>query len=74
MNNDFLIVMKSEWSLIFIIFLLLFIKVSDVIKSNATLLHLSNILLFINFLFGFFFNKEGDLFSGMFFTNEAIAL
>lgn len=74
MNTEFFILMKAELSLILIIFLLLFIKVWDGIKNNTTLLHLTNVLLLINFLFGFFFNSNGELFSGMFYTNDAIAL
>lgn len=74
MGADFFILMKTELSLLLIIFLLLFIKVWDGIKKNTTLLHLTNVLLLINFLFGFFFNSNGELFSGMFYTNDAIAL
>ncbi|MHB8258808.1 MAG: NADH-quinone oxidoreductase subunit N [Bacteroidia bacterium] len=74
MSIDFFILMKAELSLILIIFLLLFIKVWDGIKNNTTMLHLTNILLLINFLLGFFFNSNGELFSGMFYTNEAISL
>ena len=66
--------MKAELSLLLIIFLLLFLKIWDGIKNNTTLLHLTNILLLINFLAGFFFNTNGELFSGMFYTNDGIAL
>ena len=66
--------MKSELSLGLIIFLLLFIKVWDGIKNNTTLLHLVNLLLLLNFLLGFFFNKNGELFSEMFYSNDASAL
>lgn len=74
MNTEFFILMKAELSLILIIFLLLFIKVWDGIKNNTTLLHLTNVLLLINLLFGFFVNSNGELFSGMFYTNDAIVL
>ena len=74
MTTDFFIVMKSELSLLFIIFLLLLIKVWGGINNNSTLLHLTNILLLVNFLFGFFFNTHGELFNRMFYTNDAIAL
>lgn len=74
MGVDFFILMKTELSLILIIFLLLFIKVWDGFKNNETLLHLTNVLLVINFLFGFFFNSNGELFNGMFYTNDAVSL
>src|ERR1035437_3071054 len=74
MSIDFFILMKAELSLLLIIFLLLFLKIWDGIKNNTTLLHLTNILLLINFLAGFFFNTNGELFSGMFYTNDGIAL
>ena len=74
MNTDLFIIMKSELSLGLIIFLLLFIKVWDGIKNNTTLLHLVNLLLLLNFLLGFFFNKNGELFSEMFYSNDASAL
>ena len=66
--------MKAELCLALIIFLLLFIKVWEGIKNNTTLLHIVNILLLLNFLSGFFFNTSGELFSGMFFTNDVIVL
>lgn len=74
MNIDFFILMKSELSLILIIFLLLFIKVWDAIKNNTTLLYFTNVLLLINLVLGFFYNVKGELFSGMYFTNDAISL
>jgi len=74
MSIDFFILMKAELSLVLIIFILLFLKVWDGIKNNTTLLHLTNVLLLINFLAGFFFNSKGELFSAMFYTNDAIAL
>jgi NADH-quinone oxidoreductase subunit N len=74
MSADFLQIMKSEVSLTLIIFLLLFLKVWDGIKSNTTLLHIANVLLFINLIIGLFFNIDGELFSGMFYTNATLAL
>lgn len=74
MSIDFFILMKAELSLVLIIFILLFSKVFYDTKSNTTLLHFVNILLLVNFLLGFFFNSKGELFSGMFYTNDAIAL
>jgi len=73
MNTDFLLLMKSEMGLIAIIFILLIIKVWDGIKSNSTLLHLCNFLLLVNLIAGFFLNGTGELFNGMFHTNNILA-
>ncbi len=72
MLNDFLILMKSELVITFIIFLLLFIKVGKGMK-NDSLLSLVQILLLVNFIAGFFFNEEGSLFGGLFVTNALMA-
>ncbi len=68
MLNDFLILMKSELVITFILFLLLFIKVGTEMK-NERLLSLVQFLLLVNFIYGFFFIAEGDLFGGLFTTN-----
>jgi NADH-quinone oxidoreductase subunit N len=72
MLNDFLILMKSEWVITLIIFLLLFIKIGKGMK-NESLLPLIQILLLLNAVAGFLFNKEGSLFDGMFHTSSLIA-
>lgn len=72
MLNDFLILMKSELVITFIIFLLLFIKVGKGMK-NESLLSLLQFLLLANFIAGFFFNETGSLFGGLFSTNALIA-
>ena len=69
MLNDFLILMKSELVIAFIIFLLLFIKLGATIK-NEQLLYIIQFLLLGNFIFGFFFNQTGNLFGGQFITND----
>ena len=74
MGIEFFTLMKSELLLTLIIFILLFLKVWDGIKDNTTLLHITNTLLFINLLVGFFFNTSGELFSGMYHTNEVLSL
>ncbi len=56
--NDFLILMKNELVITFIIFLLLFIKIGKGMK-NETLLPLIQVLLLGNFIFSFFFNRTG---------------
>jgi NADH-quinone oxidoreductase subunit N len=74
MWNDILVLLKQELLLIVIIFVLLFVKVSDAEWSNPTLLNLVNGLLLINFIAGFFMHAEGVVFSGMFHTNHLINL
>ena len=74
MGTDFLLIMKSEVSLTLIVFFLLFLKIWDGVKSNITLLNIVNIILFFNLLFGLFFNTEGMLFNGMFYTNNTLFL
>lgn len=72
MSIDFFTLMKSELSLILIIFLLLFLKVWDGIKSNKTLLNGINFLLLINFVIGFFDYPASNLFNGMFNHNSIL--
>ncbi len=74
MGTDFLLIMKSEMILTAIIFILLFLKVWDGIKSNAALLHITNVLLFVNLIAGLFFNTDGELFNGMYHTNSTLLL
>ncbi len=69
--NEFFILMKTELLVTAIIFLLLFIKIGRGMK-NESLLSLVQVLLLVNFLAGFFFNKEGPLFGDMFYTNRLI--
>jgi NADH-quinone oxidoreductase subunit N len=71
MLNDFLILMKPELAVTTIIFLLLFIKVGKGMR-NEILLPLIQVFLLINFLLGFFFNKEGILFEGIYTTTSLI--
>lgn len=72
MLNDFLLLMKAELVLAFILFLLLILKVGKEI-ANERLLALIQLLLLGNFIFGFFFIESGSLFGGMFTTNGLIA-
>ena len=72
MLNDFLLLMKAELVLAFILFLLLILKVGKEI-TNERLLALIQLLLLGNFIFGFFFIESGSLFGGMFTTNGLIA-
>lgn len=69
--NEILTIMKSEMVITFIIFLLLFIKLGRGMK-NESLLMLVQVLLLLNFIAGFFFNKAGSLFEGMYHTSSLI--
>ena len=71
--NDFFTILKSELIITFIIFLLLFIKIGKGINNDA-LLTLIQVLLLLNFIAGFFFNTEGSVFDGMYFSNALITL
>jgi NADH-quinone oxidoreductase subunit N len=71
--SEFFTLMKSELVITFIIFLLLFIKLSRGIK-NDLLLRIIQVVLLLNFLTGFFFNAQGSLFDGMYHTDPLIAL
>ena len=68
-----LTLMKPELIITFIIFLLLFIKIGKGVKSETMLL-LIQVLLLLNFITGFIFNSEGNLFDGMYQTTAMMAL
>lgn len=70
--NEFLTLMKSEWVITLIIFVLLFIKIGGGMK-NEKLLSLLQVLLLLNVIAGFFFNESGSLFGNMFYTSPLIA-
>jgi NADH-quinone oxidoreductase subunit N len=74
MLNEYLQVLKSEWFIITIIFILLFIKVGSKEWKNETLLYTINALLLLNLIAGFFYNLPGSLFNGMYFSNDLIFL
>ena len=69
--TDFLILMKPELVITFIIFVLLFVKIGTEMK-NESFLSLIQVLLLTNFITGFVFNKQGSLFDGMFHTSSLI--
>ena len=73
MWTDLLHLMKQEMALIGIIFLLLFLKLGRD-RSNESFLKIANILLLINLIVGFLWNKEGMLFNEMFRTNNLMVL
>jgi NADH-quinone oxidoreductase subunit N len=74
MDLNFFTMMKSELVLTGLIFIFMFAKLGSFADNGKRLLMLANILLIINFAAGFFMNKAGVLFSGMFYTNDIIAL
>jgi len=65
--------MKFEMMLTAIIFVLLFLKI-DGRTSNSSILNLTNFLLLLNLLSGFFGNAEMRLFGDSFRTNPLLAL
>ncbi|HMG67108.1 MAG TPA: NADH-quinone oxidoreductase subunit N, partial [Chitinophagaceae bacterium] len=74
MVNDFFYLMKAELLITVIIFILLFLKLGNKELKNESLLNFINILLFINFISGFFYIPTGHLFGDMFRTNEILTL
>lgn len=71
--SEFLTLMKHELVITLIIFLLLFIKIGKGLR-NEKLLPLLQVLLLLNFILGFFLNKEGKLFDEMYQTTALIVL
>ena len=72
MLNDFLILMKQELMITIIIFILLFLKLGNKEVKNGAMINFVNVLLLINLISGFIFQKTGWLFGDMFYTNELI--
>jgi NADH-quinone oxidoreductase subunit N len=72
MGIDFLILLKQEWAVIIILFILLFIKVGSKEWTNDNILKLINILLLLNVIAGFFGYRDGVLFNEMFKTSHLI--
>jgi len=70
MINEFLILLKQELVVTFIIFVLLFIKLGKEETKNETLINFVNILLTLNLVSGFFLQQPGVLFGDMFRTTE----
>jgi NADH-quinone oxidoreductase subunit N len=70
--SDFLILMKQELLITFIIFLLLFIKIGRGMK-NESLLSFIQVLLLLNFIAGFFFTDSGSLFGNMYYNTPLLA-
>jgi NADH-quinone oxidoreductase subunit N len=73
MLMELLILMKQEMAVTAIIFILMFLKLGKD-RSNESYMHIANVLLFINLIIGFFWNREGMLFNEMFRTNNLMVL
>jgi NADH-quinone oxidoreductase subunit N len=73
MWTDFLILMKHEFAVIAIIFIIMFLKLGKD-RSNVTIINIVNTLLLLNFVGGLFFNQQGILFNEMFRNNELFVL
>ena len=73
MINNFFILLRQELLVSAIIFILLFIKLGKD-RSNESILHVINLLLFLNFAFGFIPMLEGELFNSMFATSKLVVL
>ena len=73
MGMEFFMLMKQEWMIMAMLFILLFIKVGNKEWKNEQILNLVNILLLVNLIAGLFMNQGGMLFNEMFKTNPLIA-
>ena len=74
MINEFIGLMKHELILCVILFLLLIIKIGSNDDNSGRWHVMINILLFLNLIFGFCCNLSGELFNGMFQSNDLILL
>lgn len=66
--------MKPELHLTVLIFIFLFAKIGNVADNTRGFLAFANILLAINLVAGFFMNKDGVIFDGMYYTNAQLIL
>ena len=73
MWTDMLILMKQEMALIVLIFIIMFLKLGKD-RSNESYMKIVNVLLLVNLVIGFFWNREGMLFNEMFRTNPLMVL
>lgn len=71
--NEIIPLMKHELSLIVILFILLAMKLGKG-PGPAAWVPLVQVLLLLNFVAGFFFNAEGNLFDDMYHTNSLLIL
>lgn len=73
MWTDYIILMKHEFAVTMIIFIIMLMKLGKE-RSNVAILNTVNILLLLNFVAGLFFNREGILFNEMFRNSPLFAL
>ena len=74
MIYEFLLLMKHELLLCGLLFAVLILKISESNDQNRNWTLIINVLLTLNFVAGFFFNSSGELFNGMFKTNDLLQL
>ncbi len=74
MIYEFLLLMKHELLLCLLLFAVLILKISENNDQNRNWTLIINVLLTLNFVAGFFFNSSGELFNGMFKTNDLLQL
>lgn len=70
--TEFLFLLKHELILGLILVILLIMKIGSKSMTNSSLISLMNGLLFINFVAGWFLNREGVLFGGMFHNSSLL--
>lgn len=73
MWTNILILMKQEMALMVLIFIIMFLKLGKD-RSNESYMKIVNVLLLVNLVVGFFWNREGMLFNEMFRTNPLMVL
>jgi NADH-quinone oxidoreductase subunit N len=73
MTNELFILMKQELLVTVILFIILFLKLGSREWKTESLLNLVNVLLLLQVAAGFFWNRNGELFGGMYRTNELLS-
>ena len=71
--TDFLLLMKHELSLVLILVFLLILKIRSKPIVNSSLINVMNVLLLLNFAWGWMMNANGELFGGMFRNSALLA-
>ena len=71
--TDFLLLMKHELSLVLILVFLLILKIRSKPIVNSSLINVMNVLLLLNFTWGWMMNANGELFGGMFRNSALLA-
>ena len=71
--TEFFFLMKHELSLVLILVFLLILKIRTKPIVNSSLINVMNVVFFLNFILGWFLNKDGSLFGGMFLNSGLLA-